>query len=154
MPYFSFCLAHYSTWQCYTTSSGNAALYRTDWALYGAYRLGLSLQLVCLSITVLIWSDFLSYSQRHGAVVAAGTEGHKRLVRMLFFINTLDILGSLYVNGLLMVAPELGEDSSANLSVWVYVNWLFLDSMQVVQRLFLDLQAEETEHRFFSVRIF
>ena len=55
-PYYGLCLDHYGTWQCYMDKSRvSVGLYRTTWILYSLYRIGLSLQLMCLSITVLQW---------------------------------------------------------------------------------------------------
>ena len=107
-------------------------LYRETWVLYSAYRFGLSLQLICLSMTVLTWSDFLSYVQRDARVALTDTPEHKKLVRALLIVNGIDLTISLLVNGFIALYPTEAEGTSGgDLNFWVYLNWLFLDVMQV-----------------------
>mmetsp|Transcript_54093 Transcript_54093/g.108818 ORF Transcript_54093/g.108818 Transcript_54093/m.108818 type:complete len:506 (-) Transcript_54093:198-1715(-) len=148
-PYFSFCLAHYNTWQCYFNSTTNSkTLYQTAWVLYSLYRIGLSVQLVCLSITVLQWSDFLSLSDRLGRLVYGHTDRHKNLVCYLLSINTLDIVGSCLINGFVIYDPSIAEGSNGTaLNFWIYLNWLFLDTMQISLVMFLILQGRRIKLR-------
>ena len=70
---------------------------------------------------------------------------HKRLVRWLFGINGVDITVSLLVNGFIALAPEKAESSNGGeLNYWVYLNWLFLDLMQLSLCIFLMVPAAAT----------
>lgn len=59
-------------------------------------------------------------------------------MQWLFGINCIDITVSCLVNGYIAVAPEVAEVSNGgSLTFWVYLNWLFLDSMQLSLCIFL-----------------
>ena len=116
-----------------TRTKVSATLYRETWFFYSLYRMGLSLQLICLSMTVLTWSDFLSYVRRDARVALTDTPEHKKLVRALLIINGIDLTISLLVNGFIALYPTEAEGASGgDLNFWVYLNWLFLDVMQVL----------------------
>ena len=53
-------------------------LYQSVTILYSIYRIGLSLQLVSLSITVRTWSDFLSFSERTGRIANLITQRYPK----------------------------------------------------------------------------
>jgi hypothetical protein len=166
MPYFTFCLVHYEEWQCSIPQDANPPLYIAWARFYALYRIGLILQLYCVSLVVSTWSLFLSWAEvlrsrstEHSAMryqvgVNSGYRGgpprgmqqsarHVRLMRWLVALNVLNLLGSLGLNLYSIARPEedanRGDSSSSgqSYSLFLTVNWLFLDLVQLCLALFL-----------------
>mmetsp|Transcript_33892 Transcript_33892/g.43707 ORF Transcript_33892/g.43707 Transcript_33892/m.43707 type:complete len:491 (-) Transcript_33892:159-1631(-) len=138
MPYFAFCLVRYETWQCYANHMDTPAnIYRATWTFYSIYRIGLSFQLACLSLTVLQWSNFLSYSERIGRVAQIASDRHTRLIKILVIVNLFGILGSIVLNVMVMSEPERAENGSGQESLFLYMNWYYLDFVQLALVIFL-----------------
>jgi hypothetical protein len=63
LPYFSYCLIRYETWQCWANKNEvRQNVYISTWTVYSLQRIGLSFQLAYLSVTVLCWyrSSYMS----------------------------------------------------------------------------------------------
>ena len=141
-PFFVFCLVHYEEWQCFIST--DRAMYETWARLYAFYRIGLILQLYCISLMVLTWSRFLHCTEefRPGVAASRRLEEHLRLKRWLIILNVLNLIGSLAINMTSIITPDQdqgveGHEEDASYSLMFVMNWIFLDLVQLCLALFL-----------------
>lgn len=122
LPYFIFCLSRYETWQCYANKNETSSyMYRATWTFYSLYRIGLSFQLACLSVMVLCWSRFLSYSERIGRMAQVTSLRHTRLANILIVVNTFGIAGSIIVNLMIMSEPTRAENDNGQVNNYRFI---------------------------------
>mmetsp|Transcript_68262 Transcript_68262/g.154445 ORF Transcript_68262/g.154445 Transcript_68262/m.154445 type:complete len:418 (+) Transcript_68262:103-1356(+) len=145
LPFFIYCASHDEIQTCYEDPGvTNKSIYQTTYAIY---RIGLSFQLVCLSLTAFQWQDFLCYSGTHRLSAQDALQMY-RLKLFLLAVNLLSILSSLVINGIIIIDPTAVDDNHSSLiDFFVSANWLTLDIIQLALAAFLAIQGSQMSLR-------
>eukprot|EP00616_Rhizochromulina_sp_CCMP1243_P006644 CAMPEP_0118976402 /NCGR_PEP_ID=MMETSP1173-20130426/18721_1 /TAXON_ID=1034831 /ORGANISM="Rhizochromulina marina cf, Strain CCMP1243" /LENGTH=445 /DNA_ID=CAMNT_0006926429 /DNA_START=139 /DNA_END=1473 /DNA_ORIENTATION=+ len=132
LPYFSFCLAHYDIWQCSAMAEEDGhGVYRADWVLYSFLRVGVCLQVSCLSITLITWSDFLRFG-RYISDLFVPSRGDKPsywLRLSLLLVNSTLLIFTLAVSALMSASSSRGKTRNSDFAM---VDWIALGVVQLL----------------------
>jgi len=149
LPYFLSCDVEYQDSYCYV-SDEKSFEYKVNTTLYPVYRLGLCLQVFCLSLTVLNWADFLHGGRYIGELCYTANQnnpchacGQLRcgllLVNLGYFAMSLALTVITVANPSKLSGPDSGVTGGGhnNNGQVVALQWMVSSAVQLVLVLLL-----------------
>jgi len=130
LPYFVDCGVHFKDAYCNVPPSSTDG-FRLNVALYAFYRVGLCLQVLCLSLTVLNWADFLHGGKYVGEVFYF-ERTRSGVLRFGLLALNLSILG---VN--IACSAILAFHASESRGDLTYIAWIAFSAVELIMVVFL-----------------